>query len=153
MSPVRTREIAAEALGEFLRGQSAHVVIESLFVFQPDLKVVRGGLYDDGWLKAGASHLSNRLNAEVVNQAQRMSAVWPDEDVRPTRILPSQGWDRLLDPGCVPGLAEQHATVLSQNADFKIIACHRCELSSDLPIVDDAAHLIEPRAPLEKRES
>src|ERR1700730_1864305 len=64
MSPVRTREIAAEALGEFLRGQSAHVVIERLFVFQPDLKVMRGGFYDDGWLKAGASHLSNRTNAE-----------------------------------------------------------------------------------------
>ena len=39
-----------------------------------------------------------------------------------------------------PRLAEEHATVRSQNADVEVIARHRCELSSDLATGDDAAH-------------
>jgi hypothetical protein len=88
MSPVRTREIVAESRGEYLRGQSTHVVIESSFVFQPSLKVLRRGFYDEGWLIFGVRHSSNRINAEIVDQAQRMSAVWPDEYMCTARVLP-----------------------------------------------------------------
>ena len=69
-----------------------------------------------------------------------MSAVWPDEDVRTTRVLASEPLDCLLDLPDRPRLAEQHATVRSQNADVEVIARHRCELSSDLATGDDAAH-------------
>ena len=69
-----------------------------------------------------------------------MNALWPDEDVRATRILASEPLDRLLDLSGRPRLAEQHATVTSQNADVEAIARHRRELSSDLTMGDDAAH-------------
>jgi hypothetical protein len=69
-----------------------------------------------------------------------MCAAWSDEDVRTTRVLAPEPLDRLLDLRGRPRLAEQHATVTSQNADVEVIARHRRELSSDLAIRDDAAH-------------
>lgn len=66
--------------------------------------------------------------------------MWPDEDVRATRILASEPLDRLLDLSGRPRLAKEHATVRSQNADVEVIAGHRCELSSDLATGDVAAH-------------
>jgi hypothetical protein len=69
-----------------------------------------------------------------------MNAVWPDEDVRATRILASEPLDRLLDLSGRPRLAEQHATVQSENADVEVIARHCCELSSDLATGEYAAH-------------
>ena len=69
-----------------------------------------------------------------------MSAVWPDEDVRTTRVLASEPLDRFFYLPDRPRLAKEHATVWSQNADVEVIARHRCELSSDLATGDDAAH-------------
>jgi len=57
-----------------------------------------------------------------------MNAVWPDEDVRTMRVFEFKPLDRLLDLPEGPLLAEEHATVRSQNADVEVIARHRCEL-------------------------
>ena len=80
------------------------------------------------------------MNAEIVDQAQRMSAVWPDEDVGTMRVLASEPRYRFFYLADRPLLAEEHATVRSQNADVEVIARHRCELSSDLARGDVAAH-------------
>jgi hypothetical protein len=82
----------------------------------------------------------NCINAEIVDQAQRMSAVWPGEDVRTPRVLASEPLSRFLYLRDRPRLAEEHATVRSQNAEVEVIASHRCELSSDLATGDVAAH-------------
>ena len=69
-----------------------------------------------------------------------MDAMWPDEDVRTTRVLASEPLDRFFYMPDRPPIAEEHATVGSQNAAVEVIARHRCELSSDLATGDDAAH-------------
>jgi hypothetical protein len=80
------------------------------------------------------------MNAEIVDQAQRMSAVWPDEDVRTVRVLASKPPYRFFYLANRPRLAKEHATARPQNADLEVIAPHRCELSSDLATGDVAAH-------------
>ena len=69
-----------------------------------------------------------------------MDAMWPDEDVRTTRVLASEPLDRFFYLTDRPRLAKEHATVWSQYADVEVIARHRCELSLDLATGDGAAH-------------
>ena len=69
-----------------------------------------------------------------------MSAMWPNEDMRTTRVLASEPLNSSFYVPDRPRLAKEHATVWSQNADVEVIARHRCELSSDLATGDDAAH-------------
>ena len=87
MSPVRTREIA-DRVASSIAAKSAHVVIKSSFCVSANPESSERGFYDEGWLISGVRHSSNRINAEIVDQAQRMSAVWPDEYMCTVRLLP-----------------------------------------------------------------
>ena len=119
-------------MGQLLSGLSAKRVIgEHSSVVDPYLEVAGRSLDDDRWLKTGFFHRSDRVSADIIDQAERMSTVWADEDVCTVRILSSEPADCRVDLLGIPTLAQQHASVPVKDANVEPLASHRGELLSD----------------------
>jgi hypothetical protein len=100
-------------------------------VVDPYLEVAGRSLYDDSRLKTRFFHRSDRASADIIDQAERMSAVWSDENVRTVCIFPSEPADCRNDLLGIPTLAQQHASVPIKDANVESLAAHRGQLLSD----------------------
>ena len=81
VAPIGAGRIASEATGQFLSSLGAKRVIgEHSSVVDPYLEVAGRSLYDNSRLKTRLSHRNDRVSADIIDQAERMSAVWSDED-------------------------------------------------------------------------
>jgi hypothetical protein len=98
-------------------------------VINPGLEVTARGFNHQCRLKSFLDHSNDRLTAEVINQAEAVNAVWPDEDVGTACILASEPVQRSLDPLRFPTFAQQHPTVRAKDAKVEQPAIHRVQLS------------------------
>jgi hypothetical protein len=85
----------------------------------PHLEAARGSLYNRGWLKSGIRHSRDRFSAEIVDQAQRMSAVWADEYLCTPRILPPEPRENGVNLIGALAASKQYPAVHPENADFE----------------------------------
>src|SRR5579875_1459800 len=87
VAPVGARRIAAEAGREFFRNARAQLAIENAAVVQPRLEVARRGFDKNRGLEARGLHAHDGIGAEIVEKAQGVFAVRPDEYVRAARVF------------------------------------------------------------------